>query len=173
MQFTRECEATARLLCEPKFNAAVDLVCFPTGQNQYAVVSPQGRTEFRRVSTDEGPRFETLTTERVDPLGSQDPAALLGSLAEQAAPFPTGDLNSFPFAQEQISQFFDAPHAPDLLIQHSAAHFVDSNLGQHGSLGIIQARAPFIARGPGIAPQGLRSGFVRMVDVAPTILEAL
>ena len=46
-----------------------------------------------------------------------------------------------------------APAAPDLCVIHSAAHnWVELGglLGEHGSLGLVQARAPFVLAGKGV-----------------------
>ena len=45
------------------------------------------------------------------------------------------------------------PAAPDLCVIHSAAHNWEDqggHLGEHGSLGVVQARAPFVIAGKGV-----------------------
>ena len=77
--------------------------------------------------------------------------------------------NSPPLAYESVVQYFDAEHAPDAAIMWSPQQMFHDCVGNHGSLGGIQARAPFIAAGPGIRPCGIVPEHLRTVDVAPTI----
>ena len=84
---------------------------------------------------------------------------------------PTAADNAYPFAYEQIAQLFDSPAAPDLCVLHSAAHNWEDqggHLGEHGSLGVVQARAPFVIGGKGVQPLGIVPRVGRLVDVAPT-----
>ena len=65
---------------------------------------------------------------------------------------PHRDDNAYPFAYAQTAQLFDSPAAPDLCVIHSAAHNWEDqggHLGEHGSLGIVQARAPMVHRRQG------------------------
>jgi len=78
-----------------------------------------------------------------------------------------------PHAMESIIQFFDSAHAPDLVVLHSPNHRFHGNAGDHGSLGASQARAPFLAAGPGIHAQGMVDDHLRSVDVAPTLAALL
>ncbi len=92
------------------------------------------------------------------------------------SPHPSRRENSYPNAYEHLAQLFDHPSAPDLVVLHSAAHFwgdQGGHLGEHGSLGIVQARAPFIAAGAGIRSLGQIEANCRLIDVAPTMLELL
>src|SRR5262249_60437763 len=68
------------------------------------------------------------------------------------------------------------PAAPDLCVIHSAAHNWEDqggHRGEHGSLDVVQARAPFIAAGKGVRADGLVPRAGRLVDVAPTVAELL
>ena len=59
---------------------------------------------------------------------------------------------------------------------HSAAHNWEDqggHRGEHGSLGIVQARAPFVIAGKGVRADGLVPRSARLVDVAPTVLHLL
>jgi hypothetical protein len=49
----------------------------------------------------------------------------------------------------------------------------DGHLGQHGSLGAVQARAPFIVAGAGVRQLGVVDRSTRVVDVAPTVAALL
>jgi len=73
-------------------------------------------------------------------------------------------------------QGFDHPSAPDLCVIHSASHhWADQggHLGEHGSLGVVQARAPFVVAGAGAPRLGMADIACRLVDVAPTTLQLL
>ena len=73
---------------------------------------------------------------------------------------PPRDANSYPFAFDHVAQLFDHPAAPDLCVLHSAAHNWEDqggHRGEHGSLGIVQARAPFVDRGQGRAQRRPRA----------------
>ena len=68
------------------------------------------------------------------------------------------------------------PAAPDLCVIHSAAHNWEDqggHLGEHGSLGIVQARAPIVIGGKGVRSSALVPRAARLVDVAPTIAALL
>ena len=59
---------------------------------------------------------------------------------------------------------------------HSAAHNWEDqggHRGEHGSLGIVQARAPFVLAGKGVQARGLVPRSARLIDVAPTFAELL
>jgi len=75
-----------------------------------------------------------------------------------------------------VSQLFDHPAAPDICVVHSAAHNWEDqggHLGEHGSLGVVQARAPFVIAGKGVRRDGIVPRAGRLVDVAPTVAELL
>jgi predicted AlkP superfamily pyrophosphatase or phosphodiesterase len=150
----------------------VDMVLRRTGDDRYEAASAQGRVEFRRA--DGG--YDVVATEGDDPFACQSPAHLAGLDAELADPHPTRDENSYPFAYEQTAQLFDHPAAPDLCVVHAAAHNWEDHgghRGEHGSLGVLQARAPFVIAGCGVAREGLVPRTARLVDVAPTIARLL
>jgi predicted AlkP superfamily pyrophosphatase or phosphodiesterase len=108
-----------------------------------------------------------------NPLAHQDPTRFSSLDDEHATLFPHRSVNSYPFALEHIAQMFDHPCAPDLCVLHSAAHHYGGHLGQHGSLGVVQARAPFILAGAGVRELGMVDRCCQVIDVAPTILALL
>ena len=117
-----------------------------------------------------------METEGDDPFADQSPAHLAGLEAELADPHPDRRHNSYPFAFEQTAQLFDHPAAPDLCVIHSAAHNWEDqggHRGEHGSLGVVQARAPFVIAGKGVRADGMVPRAARLVDVAPTVAELL
>ncbi len=96
--------------------------------------------------------------------------------AELEALHPHRSENAYPFAYDTIAQLFDHPAAPDLCVIHSAAHNWEDqggHLGEHGSLGVVQARAPFVIAGKGVRRDGLVPRAGRLVDVAPTVAHLL
>ena len=144
----------------------------PSGAHRYRAAAVDGWVEFERIEHDGEYRYQVVTTEGRDPLATQDPAVQIGLDVERQG-HPERTTNSFPHAFDSIAQFFDGEHAPDLLALHTAAHRVDGNLGQHGSLGVVQGRAPFVAAGAGIRPLGVIDRSARVVDVAPTVAATL
>ena len=136
----------------------------------YRATTHDGSITFRRDPDADG-RYAYTAQDRtgVDPLADQRTDHLVGLDAERSDPHPSRERNAFPHAFDQIAQFFDGDHAPDVLIQHTADHHFDDHAGQHGSLGITQARAPFVMAGAGVRSQGLVDQSARMIDVAPTL----
>lgn len=167
----------ARLVHEA-FDREVDMVLRPLGGDRYRVASSSGAVEFRRSiepgENDAGVfdryRYDVESVEGADPLADRATDRFVGLAAELGAPHPGRDDNAFPHAHDQIAQFFDSPHAPDLVVQHPAHHRFGANLGEHGSLGIVQARAPFIASGAGVPAAGPLARSARMIDVAPSVM---
>ena len=86
---------------------------------------------------------------------TRPPTGSSATRAERDARFPAATANAYPHAFDSIAQFFDAPSTrPTWSRCTPSHHHVDAHLGQHGSLGVVQARAPFIAAGAGIAALG-------------------
>lgn len=111
-----------------------------------------------------------------NPIERQDASYLVGLDAERARQHPTREDNSYPYGYDHLAQVFDHVDAPDLVVVHSAAHYwgdQGGHLGEHGSPGVTQARAPFIASGAGVAASGFVPRGCRLVDVAPCVLELL
>lgn len=105
-----------------------------------------------------------------DPVANQDPAHLLTVEAQQADPHPPTEANAFPYAVENVTQLFDGGHAPDAVVLPHPSQRLDGVLGHHGALGVVQARAPFVAAGAGIVARGMVDEHLRMLDVAPTLV---
>ncbi len=165
-------DAALEVLLGTDLEPIVDMVGWRTGDDTYQVASADGSVAFRRHH--EG--FEVLAVDGADPLACQDPARFPSLEDERAQPHPHRRDNSYPHGLEQFAQLFDHPSAPDLCVVHSAAHNWEDqggHLGEHGSLGVVQARAPFIASGAGVRPLGMLDAACQLVDVAPTILHLL
>ena len=126
------------------------------------------RTDGRHLRTGRRSRAATRSP-------TSRPTSSRRSPTSAPTPTPHRSENAYPHAFDQIAQLFDAPAAPDLCVLHSAAHNWEDqggHLGEHGSLGLVQARAPFVLAGKGVRKLGLVPQSARLVDVAPTICRA-
>ena len=152
-------------LVDPALDSLVDVVLRRLDGDQYRVAAARGSVTFTH-----GPGgTEILEVSGVDPLADADPDRLLGADVERAAGTPDPSIEARPYGYDEVAQFFDSAHAPDVAVVHAAAHRYHGNVGEHGSLGTVQRRAPFIAAGPGIPSRGWVPGHARTVDVAPTL----
>ena len=125
-----------------------------------------------RVRLRPGGRHEVLAGR--DPIPSEDPMAFLPYAEEVANPSPLDSRdNAYPYAAERIlSLFGDPDRSPDLAIVHTPRHFFPDeggHHGEHGSLDVIQSRAPLILSGAGVARRGYVDDHARLVDVGPTM----
>jgi hypothetical protein len=108
-----------------------------------------------------------------DPLGDEATDRFAPLASELSSRFPHRTANSYPFARQQVVQLFDHPSAPDICVIHSAAHNWEEaggHIGEHGSLDVVQSRAPFIIAGRGVRALGKVERACRLVDVAPTVM---
>lgn len=107
-----------------------------------------------------------------DPLANQDPAAFSPLEQERSHLRPAAGVNHYPFAYDNCAHLFDDPRAPDLAVVHTAAHNWQErggHLGEHGSLDVVQSRAPLILAGRGLKRNQRIQSAARMIDIAPTI----
>lgn len=156
------------VLTDPTLQREVDSVLRRTATG-YRAASARGSVDFTRTHDDmivvddrgDHPLADQRTDQRVS-VGHEidDPWSLLGD-------HPT------PHAMASIAQYFDSPHAPDLVVLHAPTHRFHGNVGEHGSLATTQARAPFIAAGPGVLARGIVDEHLRTVDIAPTLAALL
>ncbi len=155
----------------------VEMVVRPVGRDGdvdlYRAATPAGSVEFARDRSGDRPTYAVRSTTGVDPLAVRDVDHLVGHAEERAHAHPRRADNAYPGAFDSIAQFFDSPRVPELLAMHTAAHAYGGHLGQHGSLAVTQARAPFLAAGAGIRARGLVDGSARTVDIAPTVAALL
>jgi hypothetical protein len=139
--------------------------------------SVDGCVRFRTVSNGTGGwDVEIDDVDGRNPLGIQDPSAFATLEDEKAHLFPERAENSYPHAYESLAHVFEHPCAPDIAAVHTAAHNWEEeggHRGEHGSLDVIQSRAPLILSGTGIERQGRIARSSRLVNVAPTILSWL
>jgi hypothetical protein len=170
--YREQAEAALEVLLDSALEPIVDMVC-TARDGTYEALAHDGRVTFRRTADG---AYERISVSGNDPLGDQSTAKFAPLADELANPFPHRSDNAYPHAFDQIAQLFDAPAAPDLCVLHSAAHNWEDqggHLGEHGSLGLVQARAPFVLAGKGVRRLGLVARSARLVDVAPTICALL
>jgi phosphonoacetate hydrolase len=160
-------------LTDPQLADRVEMVVSRIGEDRYRAAAVDGSVEFTRDRSGDRPLYAVARVEGRDPLGVLSPDHLVGHAEERRARFPGRADNAYPHAHDSIAQCFDAAHAPDLVALHTAAHHTDGHLGQHGSLGVVQARAPFLAAGAGVRSLGMVDRSTRVVDVAPTVAALL
>lgn len=166
------------VLTGPDLEPIVDMVVW-AHDGAYEARSHDGSVRFRRRDgvTASGPAdgtsgYEVLETVGANPVADQRTDRLTPLASELAELHPHRSANSYPFAYDHIAQLFDHPAAPDLCVVHTAAHNWEDqggHRGEHGSLGVVQARAPFILAGAGVPNRGMVPRALRLVDVAPTI----
>src|SRR5436190_256777 len=161
------------VLLSAELASIVDMVQSQATSCTDTAASAAGSATFRGTGAD---GFETLAVEGTAPFANQSAGHLAGLDAELTDPHPDRAHNAYPFAYEQTAQLFDHPAAPDVCVVHSADHNWEDDgghRGEHGSLGVLQARAPFVFAGKGVRRDGLVPRVARLVDVAPTIAALL
>ena len=165
------------VLLSAELDPIVEVVLRSPQPNRYEALTGDGRVTFGRIGDAEGePEFQIDVVEGRNPLGDQSVDRFAGLAAERDNRFPSRADNSYPFAFDTVAQLFDHPAAPDLCVVHAAAHNWEDqggHRGEHGSLDVIQARAPFIIAGRGVAAEGMVDRGARLIDVAPTIAALL
>lgn len=156
-----------------ELGSIVDLVVWVDEVDGVPIAHAANR--FGRTRLYPGGRQEVL--DGVDPIASQDPMAFLPYTApegEVANPCPVDSRdNAYPYAAERLLSFFaDPDRSPDLAIVHTPRHYFPDeggHVGEHGSLDVIQSRAPLILSGAGVRPLGFLDAHARLVDVGPTL----
>ena len=169
-------ERALGVLLSADLEPIVDMVLRATGPDSYEAMAHDGRVTFARRSDGNDWTFALTALEGRNPLGDQATDRFAGLDAEAAGRFPTRTTNSYPNGYEQVAQLYDSPDAPDLCVIHSAPHNWEDqggHRGEHGSLDVVQARAPFIAAGKGVQNRGRVAEHCRLIDVAPTMMTLL
>lgn len=164
------------LLLSKELDPIVDMVVECLGPDLYRVSSSSGRVDFKRITVCHRWEFEVVETVGENPIADQSVERFVPLAQEMANRYPTRSENSYPFAYESIAQLFDSPDAPDLCVIHTSAHNWEDHggeRGEHGSLGVVQARAPFVLAGKGVKRLGIVDRACQLVDVAPTIAALL
>jgi len=162
-------ETISNVLTDRAFEEQLEMVLTRLDPDTYRATAIDGSVTFRRRVAAERYAYDDIDVTGRHPLANDVTDHYVGHVHEREHSFPHRTVNSYPHARDSIAQFFDAEHAPDLVLTHTSGHHFDNHLGQHGSLGIIQARAPFIAAGAGVRSDGFVDRSSRTVNVAPTI----
>ena len=140
-------ERVAAALLDPVLEPIVDMVATVAADGAgYDVRTVDGRVRFRPAGGNGDGFVETLVEGR-NPLGDTATDLFVPLADERANPWPTRTSQSYPHAHESIAQVFDHPAAPDIVCLHTPAHNWEDQggeRGEHGSLGIVQVRAPFV-----------------------------
>ncbi|MFN8167734.1 MAG: alkaline phosphatase family protein [Candidatus Nanopelagicales bacterium] len=168
-------DAATRALRDPALAPVVALVAWPDPD---AGRDPSGRPGAVLVADHGGlarldeahPDGELL--EGRHPLPSTDPLAFLPYDREVSDPSPAHERNAYPLPWPRLASFFTDPRSPDLAVVHTAGHFFPEqggHVGEHGSLDVIQSRAPLLLSGAGVRRRGLVDDHARLVDVMPTL----
>lgn len=154
------------VLLDPSLAHVVELVIWRSAPDALTVANSAGSC---RVTADGHEHLEGD-----DPLARQDPTAFAGVAAETALPCPPASVNHYPHAAARLwSAFADPDRAPDIAVVHTDAHYwpeQHGHLGEHGSLGVLQSRAPLLLSGPGVTARGMLDTSARTIDVTPTLL---
>lgn len=167
-------ETIESALTDSMFERQVEMVLTHPTPETYRVASVDGAVTFQRaVGPDQRWSFSKISVSGRDPIANGASDQFVGHTNERAQRYPHRTVNAYPHAYDSIAQFFDSEHAPDLLATHTSSHHFDSHLGQHGSLGVVQARAPFLAAGAGVRADGVVDRSTRTIHVAPTIAALL
>jgi len=156
-------ERAVGVLCDAALSHVVDLVAWPDGDG-VVVANSEGRSRLSVEGT------EVLTGR--DPVGWQDPLAFTPLTDELADLSPPNARNSYPEAHRRLASLFAAAAAPDLAVIHTGAHHwpdKGGHHGEHGSLNVVQSRAPLIVSGAGVTERGMLEASGRVIDVAPTL----
>jgi hypothetical protein len=156
-------QRAAEVLCDPALAHVVDLVAWPDSD---AVVVANADGEARLTATG------SEVVHGRDPVATQDPLAF-GSLTEELADLsPVNANNSYPHAYVRLRSLFAAAAAPDIAVVHAGRHHwpdQGGHPGEHGSLNVVQSRAPLILSGAGVTERGMLQSSARVIDVAPTL----
>jgi phosphonoacetate hydrolase len=174
VQVSSRRESVVRALTSPDLASIVDLVVWVEVDADTASTSPvaMAASHIGRVRLHLDGRHEVY--EGRDPIASEDPMAFLPYDRECARPGPlrSGE-NAYPYAASRIlSLFADATRSPDVAVVHTPRHFFPEqggHVGEHGSLDVIQSRAPLLLSGRGVAAHGFVNAHARLVDVCPTL----
>jgi phosphonoacetate hydrolase len=165
-------------LLDPAVGHLVEVVLrrHPDDPDRYEAASVDGRVRYRRRHDSTSWAFDVEHVEGRNPLADQAPDRFAPLAEERAHPYPDRTRNAYPFAYEQVAQLFDSQVAPDLVAIHTAAHNWEDHgghRGEHGSIDVVQARAPFIVAGAGVQQEGIVPAACRLIDVAPTVMRLL
>jgi len=170
-------EAAVAALTASELGGVVDLVAVPEGPRgaPTAVRVHHARGAVRLTVGADGSEHHEVLGGR-DPVACTDPLAFLPYELELADPSPDNERNAYPDpGRRLLSLFSDADRSPDLVVVHTPRHYFPEeggHLGEHGSLDVIQSRAPLVVAGAGVDNRGVVHDHARLVDVGPTMAAA-
>jgi phosphonoacetate hydrolase len=168
----RALDAAVAALTAEDLAGIVDLVAYPVvyeGERAVVVARHDGAV---RLTADGS--HDVLFGR--DPVAHTDPMAFLPYESEIAHASPGNHDNAYPHPGRRLLSFFADPgRSPDVAVVHTPRHYfpeTGGHRGEHGSLDVIQSRAPFIVAGAGVVPAGVVHDHALTVDVTPTLLHA-
>ena len=148
------------------------------GETWYEAWARRGMVRWvREYAAEGGYDYRVVEVIGENPLERQDPFALSTFAAEMAAAGNPADVQAayvphaattYPYAYERLSQLFDNPNAPDLVV-NSESYAFGRLPGQHGNLDVVQSRSPLTFSGPGVRSGARLVSESRQIDIAPTI----
>jgi hypothetical protein len=150
------------------------------GSWSYEAWASRGMVRWvRKLAPDGGYGYETVEVIGENPLAQQDFRALGTFDEELAAGSGYAETNfvepanlTYPYAYERLSQLFDSPNAPDLVV-NPKSYCYGRQPGQHGALDVIQSRSPLVLSGPGVKRGEYLELPSRQIDIAPTIAKIM
>jgi hypothetical protein len=168
----RALDAAVAALTADELAEIVDLVAYPVSSDGERAVIVARHDGAVRLTADGD--HDVLFGR--DPVAHTDPMAFLPYDAEIAHPSPGNHDNAYPEPGRRLLSFFGDPsRSPDIAVVHTPRHYFPEqggHRGEHGSLDVIQSRAPFLVSGAGVLPDGVLDDHARVVDVTPTLLHA-
>ena len=156
-------DRAVEVLCDPALRHVVDLIAY-VDDGAIVVANAGG---LARLGAD-----ATEVVAGRNPVLDQDPLAFTPLTAELADVSPPNERNSYPDAHRRLASLFRAPAAPDIAVVHTGSHYwpdKGGHRGEHGSLNVVQSRAPLILSGAGVTERGFLAASARTIDVAPTL----
>lgn len=108
-----------------------------------------------------------------DPVANTDAMAFLPYAREVDDPSPPNERNAYPDPYRRLrSALSDPTRSPDVVVVHTPGHYFPDeggHRGEHGSLDVVQSRAPLLLSGAGVSRRGFVDDHARLVDVGPTL----
>src|SRR5664280_2718685 len=173
-QVSERRESVVAALTSPDLASIVDLVVWAEADAGDPLAGPvaMAASHVGRVRLHRDGRHQVELGR--DPIASEDAMAFLPYDRECASPAPaTSRQNAYPYAASRIlSLFADPDRSPDVAVMHTPGHFFPErggHVGEHGSLDVIQSRAPLLLSGNGVGARGIVDAHAKLVDVCPTL----
>src|SRR3954447_10163843 len=160
--------AAVDVLTDPSLAHIVDVIAY-VDDGALVVANADGASRIDPAA----PETPAEVVRGRDPIANRDPMAFVGIDAERADPSPPSERNAYPLAGTRLLSVFADPRAPDIAVVHTGKHYWPDrggHIGEHGSLNVVQSRAPFLLSGAGVHQRGVVMDTARVVDVAPTLV---